>query len=75
MVITTLDPETIVLADDASRFAERTSTLTDAQRTTIADVLATFTSFPWIRANEKTFGQVDRLVALWRDGAIPREHR
>jgi hypothetical protein len=75
MVITTLDPETIVLADDASRFAERTSTLTHAQRTTIADVLATFTSFPWIRANAKTVGQINRLVALWRQGAMLRDHR
>lgn len=69
VVITTLDPEAIVLADDASRFLERTSILTDAQRDTIADVLAAFASFPWIRTNDKSVDQVERLVALWRQGS------
>lgn len=68
VVITTLDPEAIVLADDTSRFLERTSILTDAQRDTIADVLGAFALFPWIRANDKSVGQVKRLVTLWRQG-------
>jgi hypothetical protein len=70
VMITTLNPERIVLTDDSSRFAERTSILTDARRHTIADVLAAFASFPWTRANDKSVGQVDRLVALWREGTM-----
>jgi hypothetical protein len=66
IVITTLDPKTIVLADDAARFAERTNILTDAQRATIADVLAAFASFPWINNNGRSLAQVEGLVALWR---------
>jgi hypothetical protein len=62
-MITTLNPERIVLTDDSSRFAERTSILTDARRHTIADVLAAFASFPWTRANDKSVGQVDRRDA------------
>jgi KaiC/GvpD/RAD55 family RecA-like ATPase len=66
MVITTLDPETVI-RDDAALFAERTSKLTDEQRATIADVLAAFAPSPWLRNSDKSLGQVERLVALWRN--------
>jgi hypothetical protein len=75
VVTTTLDPESTVLADDASRFVERASTLTDAQRAAIADVLATFTSIPWIRSNGRGLAHAERLAALWRQGDIPVAER
>jgi hypothetical protein len=37
-----LDREATVLPDDTLRFVERTNILTDAQRDTIADVVAAF---------------------------------
>jgi hypothetical protein len=63
-VITTLDPETVIRDDDAALFAERTIKLTT--RRAIADVLAASASSPWIRNNGRSLGQVERLVALWR---------
>ena len=75
VVTTTLDPESTVLVDDASRFVERASTLTGAQRAAIADVFATFTSIPWIRANGRGLAHAERVAALWRRGNIPVAER